>query len=168
MESSPLAINTPTRECSESQQPPRLTSLLQAVVLGVAVLGFVAAVLWLQERPDPIVNGPIELKRGFELLPNSTMKAYGLHLPRAGRLVVSLSSDSGGAFSVYLVGLQGADRPARGNELRLVEHFTAEGVKEYARTAAVEPGEYHLTIVNSAPAETPRKLNLNILVRLDN
>lgn len=167
MESAPLAITAPARESGDLKQPSRFALLLQGIAFGVAGLGIVLTVLWLQQRPDPIANGPIVLKRGVEPLPNSTMKAYGLHLPRAGRLVIRLSSDSGGAFSAYLVSLQGTQRSARGNELQLVEPFTAEGVKDYSRTVPVQPGEYHLTIVNSTPAENSRRLNLSMLVRLD-
>lgn len=168
MESAPLAINTPVRDSGDINRRPWFASVLQGLALGLAVLGIVSTVLWLQQKPDPAATGPIELKRGVEYLPNSTMKAYGLHLPRAGRLVISLSGDSGSAFSVYLVGLQGPQRSARGNELRLVEAFTAEAVTDYSRTTPVEPGEYHLTIVNSAPADDSRRLNLSMLVRLEN
>lgn len=119
------------------------------------------------EAARPPNDGLIALERGVEILPSSTMKSYRLHLPRTGRLVVDATSETGEVFSVYLVGLQTGRAAGHGNELRMVEAFTAERVAQSSRGTWVEPGEYHLTLVNSAPSEGGRELSLRMLVRLD-
>lgn len=167
MEPTPLAITPTGREVSGAEPRRRFASWLQGAALGAIVLAVAWAALSVQKRPDPSNDGPIELKRGIEILPNSTMKIYGLHLPRAGRLVVDATSETGEVFSVYLVGLQTGRAAGHGNELRMVEAFTAERVAQYSRGTWVEPGAYHLTLVNSAPSEGGRELSLRMLVRLD-
>lgn len=167
MEPTPIAITPTAHEVRGAEPRPLFASWLQGAVVGVIVLAVVWAALWVQDRPAAVIGEPIELKRGIEIVPPSTMKIYGLHLPRAGRLVVDVTGETGEAFSVYLVGLQADRAPGRGNELRMIGAFTAERIQEYARGAWVESGEYHLTLINSAPAGEARDLSLRLLVRLE-
>jgi hypothetical protein len=166
MEPTAFSIDAPSGEISDAKPRTGFAAWLPGVGLGVALVALVLGALWLQKRPEPV--GPIELKRGVETLPNSTMKAYGLRLPRAGRLVVNLASESGEVFSVYLVRLPTDRATARGNELLLVEPFTAERVREFYRSGAVEAGEYHLTVVNATPVNGTHEPSVSMLVRLDN
>ncbi len=132
------------------------------VIVAVAV-GLAVVRPWNQEAP----TASIELKFVTEALPNSSMKVLTLAMPRAGTLTVKIFSKLGDPFNAYLVRFSPLRPSQKGGERPLIPAFTAERVHKYDRSARVEAGEYHLTLVNSAPVGGMHEPSLTIYCRLD-
>lgn len=116
-----------------------------------------------QETP----RASIELKFVTEALPNSAMKVMKLQTPRARMLTVKLFSRLGDPFNAYLVRFELPRTSQKAHEPPFIAAFAAEHVQKLVRSARVEMGEYHLTLINSAPAGSLHLPSLNIFCRLD-
>jgi len=152
-------------EASHPSRTLNRSALLQGVLLGIVLLLGGGAVLRLVNQEKP--RAPIELKNIVDALPNSSMKSYGLRLPRDGLLVVSVSEKDDFEFSAYLVRVNVVQPPGGANTLRFVGPFTAERVRTYDRSERLEQGDYHLTLVNASSREDDPPRSIKVYARLD-
>ncbi len=117
-------------------------ALLGLLLLVIGVIG-----LWLTQG-KPLKNGVV-LMSAIENLSHSDAREFPLRVPRAGTLVIELTLIRAADVSVRLksqntIGIE----PMESQPLKT---FSAERVREYQRSARVEPGDYLLILQASMP-----------------